>query len=1293
MIKYINFSDDYPQRKEFLRNSDDCNSNELLQRLNSKQPLNIHPIEVRERDRYLDFANGIKIYYLTFYGIMENGTKLFIEVEGVLLSFLIKSKNALNLSKNDLNTDNTDEIKSITKLLSNNKIRLIEIKSGIKGKPFIYFQEHEDEFIKLSFNTIEDRKNAIELLRNNQYDTFLDDYSGLKYYYKISREKQLYWTDWIEISKYRIITKKNYNNIQCISVHIDNMRSLTDEEKAFNRFQKIPSMTLTWDIETSSYRGASFLPMGYNFEDKLRMICGTLHYEYDEKVLMSYIILYNNLDLSELIDKVKEQNYYVIKCKNELEVIYAFGKLIKSLRPDFVGGFNDGQYDWPFIIEKLQWYSINKPEEPIPLIKFLNIVNDESCTFKGANVAQLCERLINCYFRKRNVKITQEKSHEISMLISQGTIYIDLRVMFMRIYNRAEVKVGSSLNFYLEKNGLAKKEDVNNLFMQTTFAQEHPDTKDIARIAYYCVGDSMRCHWLCMKRTRIHDLRESAKYGFVCFNNAFYNASGVKIKNCVAGDAERRGIYVSFTHRSSNSGSYKGAYVFPPKKGLHNRRPVTGVDASSLYPSIMMAFNMSPEKLIGDPLYAQELIDRGIKLTEHTIEKYVNVQTENGEEKVEIVIEKAFTIFHHNKMENMGIVGTILKWLYDTRAKMKVPLGLYEDKKKLMEKEGKTNCDEYRDVVFRYNKINAEQLALKIFMNTFYGELGNPNSILYLTQIAGGITMMGQRIIQEVARFSTEEYGANIVYGDTDSCYLCCPEHVYKDVDEQYSNNEITKLEYWQKMVAITMITIADLVKVLNEHLINFTETPYIKMAYEEVLFPLLLISKKKYVGIPHTKIENINFDVPPERFFYRGIEIIKRGKSEFLKKSTKELLAKMFNVDFAEDIIELVKSKISELINRKWEISDFKLSAEYKKPKEGKPGNVSVLTFINRYNDNEDNHIKIQAGERFEYVVVKKDLEYTRRQTKHTHKKGEQMELYEDALKNNMEVSFDHYITSEIIGQFCRFIVFYEMFEIDESSLTYKERDNKMKDKAKKYLQQYYKSIRIGDEQIYDKSRGKEFRRIERQINCLINEELAGTSITKLIAKKENMSVVDIIKGSRKIIDANIKRRKEADLVFGLSRYFSPSKLGTLHIRFRELYNLSSPISYVSKEITKLIKRQGLEKFKMEKLAPKIKPIIDAGSNITFNTYDNMSSMSKEEIDEQVKNELMSLLDENKDIIEAYDECINKISFYGYYVRMLNIISDIVYGKIELREMLIEEDHLDSRGIPESRGILTNSD
>ena len=46
------------------------------------------------------------------------------------------------------------------------------------------------------------------------------------------------------------------------------------------------------------------------------------------------------------------------------------------------------------------------------------------------------------------------------------------------------------------------------------------------------------------------------------------------------------------------SGKYLEAYVFPPEKGLENKRPMTGLDFTFLYPNIIMNYNLSPEKIV-----------------------------------------------------------------------------------------------------------------------------------------------------------------------------------------------------------------------------------------------------------------------------------------------------------------------------------------------------------------------------------------------------------------------------------------------------------------------------------------------------------------------------------------------------------------------------------------------------------------------------------------------------------------------------------------------------------------------
>src|SRR5207245_1909168 len=57
-------------------------------------------------------------------------------------------------------------------------------------------------------------------------------------------------------------------------------------------------------------------------------------------------------------------------------------------------------------------------------------------------------------------------------------------------------------------------------------------------------------------------------------------------------------LFSTIYHKDKEKGKYPEAYVFSPIKGIENKYPVTGLDFASLYPSLIIAYNLSPEKLI-----------------------------------------------------------------------------------------------------------------------------------------------------------------------------------------------------------------------------------------------------------------------------------------------------------------------------------------------------------------------------------------------------------------------------------------------------------------------------------------------------------------------------------------------------------------------------------------------------------------------------------------------------------------------------------------------------------------------
>ena len=73
--------------------------------------------------------------------------------------------------------------------------------------------------------------------------------------------------------------------------------------------------------------------------------------------------------------------------------------------------------------------------------------------------------------------------------------------------------------------------------------------------------------------------------------------------------------------------------------------------------------------------------------------------------------------------------------------------------------------------------------------------------------------------------------------------------------------------------MGISMEAMSELRGKVNDFLRKDNGSPYLKMAYEKVLFLVVFTGKKKYYGIPHTSKPNFN-----NKLFIRGVEIVKRG-------------------------------------------------------------------------------------------------------------------------------------------------------------------------------------------------------------------------------------------------------------------------------------------------------------------------------------------------------------------------------------------------------------------------------
>ena len=206
----------------------------------------------------------------------------------------------------------------------------------------------------------------------------------------------------------------------------------------------------------------------------------------------------------------------------------------------------------------------------------------------------------------------------------------------------------------------------------------------------------------------------------------------------------------------SKSEKYEGAYVKDPQVGQH--KWVMSFDLNSLYPHLIMQYNMSPETLV---------TGNYLKLKDD--KTYVNEMLQ----EVNIDIPDNTTITPNGALyrtDKLGFLPEMMQDIYNDRTVYK--------KKMLKAKQDyeDTKDPKYLKYISRYNNI---QMARKISLNSAYGAIGNQYFRYYDLAIAEGITTAGQLSIRwiekKINQYLNKLLGTNsdyVIASDTDSIYV-----------------------------------------------------------------------------------------------------------------------------------------------------------------------------------------------------------------------------------------------------------------------------------------------------------------------------------------------------------------------------------------------------------------------------------------------------------------------------------------------------------------------------------------
>jgi len=345
---------------------------------------------------------------------------------------------------------------------------------------------------------------------------------------------------------------------------------------------------------------------------------------------------------------------------------------------------------------------------------------------------------------------------------------------------------------------------------------------------------------------------------------------------------KRRNIVIPPKNRSNKNDKYAGAYVKEPIPGKYDW--VVSFDLNSLYPHLIMQYNISPETLL-DTRHPSVTVDKILE-EDITFEMYKdNAVCANG-----AMYRKDVRGFLPELMEKMYNERVIFKKRMITAKKK------YE----------KTPTKHLEKEIARCNNI---QMAKKISLNSAYGAIGNQYFRYYKLANAEAITLSGQvsirwienrmnKYLNKILKTENEDY---VIASDTDSIYLNLGplvERIYKGREKTAESvvsflNKICEVEF-EKYIESSYETLAKYVNAYDQKMF---------MKRENIAERGIWTAKKRYI-LNVWDSEGVRYDEPKLKMM--GIEAVKSSTPAPCRTMIKDGLKLMMN-GTEEDVIHFI--------------------------------------------------------------------------------------------------------------------------------------------------------------------------------------------------------------------------------------------------------------------------------------------------------------------------------------------------------------------------------------------------
>ena len=543
--------------------------------------------------------------------------------------------------------------------------------------------------------------------------------------------------------------------------------------------------------------------------------------------------------------KLKQGNHYYKQFNNEFDLLNDFISWWMKNTPDIVTGWNIQMFDIPYLAKRL--YRV-----------------------LGDKVARRLSPWGLCSPKELYIKGRRHIVYDIGGITQLD--YLDLYKKFTYT-NRESYRLDYIAQVELGQKKLDHSEYDTFKDFYTNGWQKFVEYNIIDVELVDRLEDKMKLIELAL--TMAYDAK-------VNYNDVFYQVR--MWDNIIYNYLKKRNIVIPPKLSEQKDEKYAGAYVKEPKPGKYDW--VVSFDLNSLYPHLIMQYNISPETLRDErhpTVSVKDILEKNLTFEMHKD----NAVCANG------------AMYRKDKR---GFLPELMEKMYNERVIFK---------KRMLEAKQEYEKNPTDNLVKEIARCNNIQMAKKISLNSAYGAIGNQYFRYYQLANAEAITLSGQVSIRwienkmndflnKILKTEREDY---VIASDTDSIYL----NLGPLVDVIYKDKEKDSESIVSFIDTICEKTLEPFIdqsyKELAEYVNAYDQKMFMKR--ENIADRGIWTAKKRYI-LNVWNSEGVQYHEPKLKMM--GIEAVKSSTPAPCREMIKDALKLMMN-GTEDDVIQFIEN------------------------------------------------------------------------------------------------------------------------------------------------------------------------------------------------------------------------------------------------------------------------------------------------------------------------------------------------------------------------------------------------